>query len=157
MHKARVKVTLNDDASVALRRLSEVSGESMSSIISGLFDLNLSHVEQMTELLEQAAEIRSQFPEHGRHLLRSAFGHVRDELRELDSSICESENIVYDKITHGTGTEEKLNKRLEICGNTHFSDCDSSVAGVPVVCNSLEELSSNNSDSSAPWQGFYDE
>jgi len=157
MHKARVKVTLNDDASIAIRRLSKVSGESMSSIISGLFDLNLSHVEQMTELLEQASEIRSQFPEHGRHLLRLAFGHVRDEICELNSIIGESENIVYDKITHGTGSEEKLNKRLETCGNTHFSDCDSSACVVPVVCNPLEELSSNNSNSSAPWQGFYDE
>jgi len=151
MHKSRVKVTLNDDASVALRRLSKVSGESMSSIISGLFDLNLSHVEQMTELLEQAAEIRSQFPEHGRHLLRSAFGHVRAEIESMDIELKQSaepsQPIESVKSLSGAGMAE-----MSLIA-TDFVASDSALA------DSFDDTASDIPPTSSvePWQGFYDE
>ncbi len=151
MHKARVKVTLNDDASAALRRLSKVSGESMSPIISGLFDLNLSHVEQMTELLEQAAEIRSQFPEHGRHLLRSAFGHVRDEIESMDIELKQS--------AESSQPIESV-KSLPVNENAGMSliATDSAVSASSLA-DSFDDTASDILPTSSvePWQGFYDE
>jgi len=151
MHKARVKVTLNDDASIAIRRLSEVSGESMSSIISGLFDLNLSHVEQMTELLEQAADIRSQFPEHGRHLLRSAFGYVRNEIESMDLELQQS-----GELSQPIESVKSLSD-VEIAGMSLIAT-DSAVSGSSLA-DSFDDTASDIPQASAvePWQGFYDE
>jgi len=151
MHKARVKVTLNDDASIAIRRLSKVSGESMSSIISGLFDLNLSHVEQMTELLEQAAEIRSQFPEHGRHLLRLAFGHVRDEIESMDIELQQSGESSQPIESVKSLSANVMDESPLIA--TDYAVSDSSLAdSFADTANDIPPASSCE-----PWQGFYDE
>jgi len=71
---------LERTASASVRRLSLVSGESMSSIISCLFESNLEYFDQMSELLEQAADIRAEMPEHGHAFLRSAFFHISEDI-----------------------------------------------------------------------------
>jgi len=49
MHRNRVKVTLNDDAAVALRRVSLASGESMSGIIASLLDPHVEALMRMSD------------------------------------------------------------------------------------------------------------
>ena len=79
MHRNRVKVTLNDEATVAIRRLSLASGESMSGLISTLFEPNISAINEMSELLEQAAKIRGDLPVKSREFFRSIMAQVRNE------------------------------------------------------------------------------
>ena len=76
MHRNRVKVTLSDEATVAIRRLSLASGESMSGLISSLFDPNISTLLEMSELLEQAAKLRT-----------SQEGSLEDPIRMVTSSL----------------------------------------------------------------------
>jgi len=77
MHRNRVKVTLNDDATQAIRRLSLASGESMSGVISSLFDPNIKELDRMSDLLEEAAQIRADLPESTRQFFRSVLADLK--------------------------------------------------------------------------------
>jgi len=86
MHKSRVKVTLNDDATQAIRRLSLASGESMSGIISSLFDPNISELNRMSDLLESAAKIREDLPESSRQFFRSIMADIEQKSKPVNET-----------------------------------------------------------------------
>jgi len=80
MHKARVKVTFNPEASEAIRRLSKASGESMSSVISSLFDPCVSELNHMANLIEHAGQLRDGMPENSRQFFRSIMNQMRNDM-----------------------------------------------------------------------------
>jgi hypothetical protein len=71
--KPRVSVTLDQESYQVLSRLSEVSGDSMSSLLSGLVDATRPSLERMVLLLERA---------------QSAKGEIHEGLRDsIDKSV----------------------------------------------------------------------
>lgn len=62
MCSQRVKVTLNDETAEALNRLREVSGESLSSIVSSMLDPHASEIFEVADLIEKANELKARFP-----------------------------------------------------------------------------------------------
>jgi len=83
MHRSRVKVTLNQEASKAIRRLSKASGESMSSVISNLFEPNVSDLNDMANLLEHAGQIREGMPETSRQFIRDVMSQMRNDMKPI--------------------------------------------------------------------------
>jgi len=81
MHKSRVKVTLNEDTSLAIRRLSKASGESMASVISSLFEPHVSELNDMANLLEHAGQIRNELPDKSRDFFRSVMSQIRSDTK----------------------------------------------------------------------------
>lgn len=57
---SRVKVSFNDDTSRVIRRLSDLTGESMSSIVSTMVEPHVFHLAEIVDLLEQAQEKRKE-------------------------------------------------------------------------------------------------
>jgi len=87
MHRNRVKVTLNDDAAVALRRVSLASGESMSGIIASLLDPHVEALIHMSELLEQAAELRADLPDASKQIMRSVLAGIRQKSKPVNETL----------------------------------------------------------------------
>ena len=80
MHRNRVKVTLNDDASAAIRRLSLLSGESMSGIIAVLLEPNVSTLDEIAELMEKAKKMQADLPAIAGKRFLHLLEHVGKEL-----------------------------------------------------------------------------
>ena len=86
MRRKRVKITLHDDASAALRRLSLLSGESMSSVIASLFDPHVAAINRMADLLEEAADMRADLPDASRQILRSVLSDIREKSKPVNET-----------------------------------------------------------------------
>ncbi|ATX79694.1 hypothetical protein Ga0123461_1276 [Mariprofundus aestuarium] len=153
MVNKRIKVTLSDDAAASIRRLSQVSGECMSSILSSLFETNLDHIDQISDLLEQSADIRSQLPNKGSKVLQSVFDHIQHEIQDT-VPICDPENIVYNQNNEEILPIRSIGGRSSSDG--HISN-DSGNLGAS--CNAKPDLYTTKQGNhlTEPFPGFYDE
>jgi len=86
MSSHRVKVTLPEDSSLAIRRLSAASGESMSSIIAGLLEPNVSTLNELSDALENAEVRRLQSDRSARSVFRLAIDHICTEKAKFKES-----------------------------------------------------------------------
>lgn len=162
MHRHRVKVTLSDGASSAIRRLSKASGESMSGIISSLFNPNISELEGIAESLEQAARLRADLPGSARDVFRSAMSHISDNIEpKNDKPALSSWDDEYDADHY-----EKLRRDAERFDPTQAIEpnSDDFVAGDSFESDDYDELEPVHLDDESsscllvePYPGFYDD
>ena len=90
MSNHRVKVTLPEQSSLAIRRLSAASGESMSGIIAGLLEPNVSALNSLADALENAEVRRSRLAVDACSVFRLAIDHICKEKAKFKESFAAS-------------------------------------------------------------------
>lgn len=93
MRSHRVKVTLPEQSSLAIRRLSAASGESMSGIIAGLLEPNVSALNLLADTLENAEVRRSRLSVDACSVFRLAIDHICNEKAKFKESFSESDQF----------------------------------------------------------------
>lgn len=74
----RVKVSFNEDTSHVIRRLSDLTGESMSSIVSTMVEPHVFHLAEIADLLEQAQEKRKELAARETLTFEGALAYFED-------------------------------------------------------------------------------
>lgn len=93
MRSHRVKVTLPEQSSLAIRRLSAASGESMSGIIAGLLEPNVSALNLLADTLENAEVRRSRLSVDACSVFRLAIDHICNEKAKFKEHFSESDQF----------------------------------------------------------------
>jgi len=82
----RVKVTLDDGSYRAVRRLSELTGKSMSAVISGVLVPIVPSMNDLADLLQKAKQENDVYPEFLSALLDTAVGHLASTVASQNTS-----------------------------------------------------------------------
>jgi len=82
----RVKVSLNDDSYRAVRRLSELTGKSMSAVVSGILVPITPSMNNLADLLQKAKQENDAYPEFLSALLDTAVSHLATTVASAGTS-----------------------------------------------------------------------
>jgi len=97
LYSHRVKVTLNNEASLVIRRLSDLSGESMSSLISTMIEPNVQLLGDIANSLDEAKKQREELAEKS--------------TLNLEDSLAYFDGLVQEKVeAHKASIDLKMNE-----------------------------------------------
>ena len=81
-YNQRVKVTLNPETSLVVRRLSDLTGESMSSLMATLVEPHVSQLAEIADLLVNAKEKRQELARKGALSFKASLSYFEDLVQD---------------------------------------------------------------------------